>query len=216
MDSYRYLFIIVALSVGPAPTFAQSAIEAFRALDEAAQQEGVSDAEIAEFEQILNGSDEERARRAMDFMLASDDPRLVRRAKEFGLFSANALFRDAALRAIFDEGGPFQIEIDLTAKDDEETGMVDYINALRGGFSQDGETGYFTFALDAYDEADNCWPFNGYNNCAFMLANSAVSLAGWSNGKGQLTLNSEGALEGTLQYTSGIRKPAPARIVLIE
>ncbi|WP_144432231.1 hypothetical protein [Roseibium alexandrii] len=176
--------------------------------------EQVRDEDLEEFEQVLNGTDTERSLRVMRFMLGSGSPRLVRRAMEFGLLSARPLLRQEALKAVFDAGGPFRIEIDLTRADEDRTRMRYYLNWLAGGYSADGKTGYYQFTTAPFDAKARCWKFLGGDNCALSLSNTSVSLRGWTYGAGNLDLNDDGILEGTLRYRDNV--PVPARIVLVE
>lgn len=195
-------------------TAAQTFDDFLAAEDQQLESQQVRDEDLERFEQVLNGGDVERSLRVMHFMLASGEPRLVRRASEFGLLSAEPLLRQEALKAIFDAGGPFRIEIDLTSVDNDQTDMRSYINWLAGGYSADGSTGYYHFSTTPFDAEARCWRFSVGDNCALILSNTSVSLRGWSYGAGNLDLNEDGVLEGTLRYRNRI--PAPARIVLIE
>lgn len=208
----------VGLSVLAMAAHAQTSFEEFLKLDEAAQRkDSATDQEVAQFEEVLNSADTDRVLRAMTFMLASGKPHLVRRAKEFGLLSAEGLIRHEALKKVLDEGGPFRIEVDLTKVDEEKSNMRAYINRLNGGYSTDGGTGFYVFRVDPYDQDAGCWKFKGNGNCAAYLSNDSISLKDWDRGAGSLTLENNGIMRGTLRYTySTTNAPVPAQIVLVK
>ena len=188
---------------------AQGNFDAFLEQDAEAQaREGVGDEELRQFEEVLNGADADRALRAMRFMLASGKPRLVRRAMEFGLFAAEPLFRHEALRAIFEAGGPFRIEVDLSGPQADESKMLGTVLYWGGSNNLDGTAGYYVFSTDPYDSEDRCWKFEDSSKCAFYLTRDVVSLKDWTYASGNLVLSSSGVLEGNIQNTNGPGKPA--------
>lgn len=197
---------------------AQGNFDAFLEEDAETQaRDGVGEEELRQFEEVLNGADADRALRAMRFMLTSGKPRLVRRAKEFGLFAAEPLFRHEALRAVFEAGGPFRIEVDLSGPQADESNMLGRVLYWGGSNNLDGTAGYYVFSTDPYDSDDRCWKFKDSSTCAFYLTRDVVSLKDWSYAAGDLALNSSGVLEGSIQDTNGASNPAvPARIVLID
>lgn len=175
--------------------------------------------EIRKFEEVLNGEDADRAMRAMRFMLASGKPALVRRAREFGAYSVEPLFREEFLRATFDQGGPFQMVVDLGSEADEENDVAKIlVKEYDGSLSSDKQTVSMSFFLSPYDEEKRCWKFGNYNLlkewCAIYLTGDSVSLQGWRSLTGELSLDDKGTLEGTVQGFKG--EPKRARIVLIE
>lgn len=217
MIGLKKMMAISLLVVVTPSAYAQSSFQEFLKIDEAAQKkDSAADQELVKFEEVLNGSNTQRALRAMKFMLTSKKPQLVRYAKEFGLLSAEKLFRDEALRSVFDEGGPFRIELDLSTIDEEKSRIKEYINYLKGGYSADGTKGYYVFRTVPYDTKLGCWKFLSSNNCAFYLANASVSLKGWNYGAGSLTLGNDGVMRGTLRYTTRTGAPVPAQIVIID
>lgn len=190
--------------------YTQSSFSDFEAADKKLS------AEVEQFLGVLNGEDNGRALRALAFMLESDNPELIRAAKDFGLYSPSVDVRSQTLAAIFDQGGPFRIELDLVARPDDETGMTEYLHSLGGSVSVDEKLGRYVFSLDKYNPEQNCWPFKGNKNCAITLVGETVSLAGWKYGAGSLTLDDDAKLVGALEYSYRKKKPVPATIQLIE
>ncbi|MEM9781229.1 MAG: hypothetical protein AAF899_02030 [Pseudomonadota bacterium] len=211
----RFLFGVCLGALIAGPATAQTTIDAFHEKDaEAAASEGVADADLAKFEDVLNGGDVDRAIRAMRFMIESEKPRLVRAAKTFGLRSVNPLFQEEAMKAIFQQGGPFRLELDLTTADEEVSRMQYFTDWLGGTVSVDKASGYYTFALGGYDEKKKCWLNIANNKCLLTQALTTVDLAGVPYASGNLELNGNGVLEGAFKYKSG-GVSVPARIELI-
>jgi len=112
---YVKIFSFVLLILWNTSAYAQSSFADFEAEDKQLSEE------VAQFFGVLNGEDSGRAIRALNFMLESDNPELVRAAKDFGLYSSNLDVRSKTLAAIFDKGGPFRMELDLSARPEDET-----------------------------------------------------------------------------------------------
>ena len=140
-------------------------------------------------------------------MLQSDNPELVRAAKDFGLYSSNVDVRSKTLAAIFDKGGPFRMELDLSATPEKETGMIEYLRALNGSVSVDGKTGQVVFIVDKYNPETKCWPSKAGKNCAITLVGETISLSGWRYGAGSLKLNDDAQLVGSFEYSYKKMKP---------
>lgn len=205
---------------------AQSTFDDFLKQDQEAQQrDGVADEDLRKFEEVLNGDDVERALRAMKFMLNSEKPRLVRYAKEFGLLSAEALFRQEALNAVLDQGGPFQIEIDLP-KETKLNNSISTFQYYAGNVSADNENAFVMMQIE-YDQTENCWVFNmkgWHKRCVMRRSGTRVSLTlgdqrpSYASSiyiRGDFRLDDAGALVGSLEDARE-KVPLKARILLIE
>lgn len=204
---------LLAASAATASTCAaQSAYDRFLAGEEASREENAQMSESLErFAAILNGADPARAMRAMEFMLASGEPELVRYAAEFGLFSADQRLQNAALRTIFDTRAQYRMVVDISDPDQDAT---EFLNFYDGTPNADASEGYITFTIGDHDEDAACWPFSTSGLCAIILTGASVSLRDWRFLTGDLSLNADGILEGTVTYNKG--HTYPARIELID
>ena len=208
--------LLLTASLWGMSALAQGNFEDFLKKDAAAEaREGVDDQELQQFEEVLNGEDTDRALRAMRYMLTSGKPPLVRRAKEFGLYAAEPLFRNEALRAILDTGGPFLLEIQV---DEGDSRLV--ANQFRywgASASPDNSTLYFSFGLQAYDAEKQCWPSKASGDCSLQVIRSDVTFNRWGdNINGALKLTESGVLEGTMAHVNKSDAFVPVRIRLIE
>lgn len=173
--------------------------------------------ELAEVDAMLAAPDKNARIAAMELLLASGNPVFVQRAKEVGLFSSDLEMQAAALKAIFDGGGPFRLLIDITTGKEDQTGIRGWLGNGRGTWDAEGKIGLYTFATQPYDEEAKCWKFLRSSDCAIVLSGTTISLADWSYASGNATLNSEGVLEGAFRVTnSSSYIPMPARIPLAD
>lgn len=194
----------------------QGTFEEFEKSEAEARANSISDEELAQFEAVLNGRDIERALRAMRFMLESGKPRLVRAAREFGLLSTEPLIQHEALKAVFDQGGPFRFEVDLTTADEKDSRARSWIQRNRGSISVDGRTGYWTFSLGEYRSDHQCWVWRGDDDCSIMLSGVTIDIKHWRSAAGHLKLNESGALVGSFRNTNGGEVWVPAMIRLLD
>lgn len=169
--------------------------------------------ELDRVDKILSDPNRNRRVAAMQAFLKSGNPVFVSRAKEVGLFSSDAEMREAALRAVFDAGGPFRLVLELNpAQEDKDTGRQWAVR--NGDLSADGATGAYSFGTLPFDKTERCWKFQHYANCALHLSGTTISLD-WSSGRGGLKLGTDGAMVGSFLPT-GATTATPARIPLIE
>ncbi|MEM9781230.1 MAG: hypothetical protein AAF899_02035 [Pseudomonadota bacterium] len=213
----RVLTVLAAVILSAGAAAAQASFDDFLEKDAAAQaSEGVADAELAKFEDVLNGPDVDRAIRAMRYMMASGKPRLVRAAKSFGLRSTQTLFQEQALKAILDTGGPFKLEFDLTTASEDESKIKYRTQGWGTSFSSDGKSATLIFTVGPYDPEKKCWISIRRQDCSMMLALTTVRFVGWGIA-GALTLDQKGILSGDIRND---QRPSyvsvPARIPLIK
>lgn len=202
---------ILLLTLAP-PASAQSSLA-----DIKAKLDGHS-SELAEVDAMLADPDKNRRIAAMELLLQSGNPVFIQRAKEAGLFSSDIEMQMAALKAIFDGGGPFTLMMDLTKAKEEQTAARAWLSTHGGTWDETGTIGTVTFATGDFDPKRKCWILREGRSCAITLSAITVSLAGWHDGSGTLKLNAEGALRGTFKNTDnrGRFAPVPAQILLIE
>lgn len=154
---------------------------------------------LRKFAEILNGSDRQRAMDAMEFMIANGDDEIYNYAVEHGVYSTDPRLQAAALRAVLDRKRQYRFEV---AVQQAPEGREDAItNRMNGIFNAESNTGDFTITIDAYDSQEDCWPFDGYSNCAFIVTGTTVSFRDWSYINGSATLSEEGVLEGLVEDT---------------
>jgi hypothetical protein len=172
---------------------------------------GAKKSEIDEVDKLLSDEDRNARIAAMELLLESGNPIFVSRAKEVGLFSSEIEFRTSALKAIFQGGGPLLIKLQLNG-DGEKNGGISWLKNQKGDWTPDGKTGQYSFSLSPFDEEAKCWKFLANGNCAIYLTGDTISLRGWSDASGSLTLGGDGKLIGT--FVPGGGKPIPAEIDL--
>lgn len=207
-------------------SFVAGAVLAFVLATPAAAQTSLADikaklagktSELAEVDAMLAAPDKNSRVAAMELLLASGNPVFVQRAKEVGLFSSDPEMQSAALRAIFDAGGPFRVLLDLTTAKEDQTGARTWLSNYQGAWDSDGKVGSYTFSTRPYSEGKKCWQFLSGSNCAFTITGTSVSLGDWSNVAGTLTLDSAGSLTGSFRVTYDRKYvPIPATIPLAE
>lgn len=172
--------------------------------------------ELNRAEKILTSPDPNQRKAAMEMLLKQDDPALVNKAKEVGLYSADPELRATAIRAILDAGGAFRAEFDIPSNTDNLTAVYDWLRTFKGSWSVDGRTGYFQFALGSYDAAEMCWKWLGSRNCALRMSGESVSTADWDfniSGSAVMKLDDTGALNGSF-LVNGRGRPVTIRIPL--
>lgn len=156
--------------------------------------------ELARVDKLLMNPDPNNRIAAMEKLLGSGDPLYVQKAKEVGLFSADVRLRQAAIRSILNEGGSMRAEFDIPAGKSDLTAIYDWLSRLKGSWSEDGKTGYFSFGLGKYNSENDCWSWPGSSACSLRLSGEKVSIANWSGGSysatATMSLDDTGALTG--------------------
>lgn len=169
--------------------------------------------ELDRVDKLLADQDRNRRVAAMEALLQSGNPVFVGRAKEVGLFSSDRELREAALKSVFDAGGPFRLLLSLAGRDEEKSHAMRWSTRF-ASVSDDGKTSSYSFGTSPYDEKAKCWKFQDNGNCAFYLSGLSVSLV-WPSGRGDLTLDADGALTGSFIVDGGTLA-SPARIPLTD
>jgi len=193
------------------PTFAL----AQTSLDDITSQLESQKSELDEVDALLADPDKNRRIAAMELLLKSGNPVFVSRAKEVGLFSSDPEMQAAALKAIFDAGGPFRLVVDYSGVADKDSGIKEWLSR-RGNWDDTAKTGVFLFTTQPYDPEKKCWRFPDDWSCAIALSGLTVSLPDWSRAEGIFELSSDGTLSGNFRTTSGNGVSLPAKIELTE
>jgi hypothetical protein len=206
---FRILLLATLLAT---PATAQMAFDDFMAKEESAAPERQQQSEaLRKFSDILNGNDRARALDALAFMLARDEPEIRNFAMDFGVFSTDPEMRNMAVRALLDRRHQHRLIID--AKKADPRGLKGILDFYRGTSNPATNEAYVTITTTPYNPDAGCWKNAHRNVCAFILTGDAISLRDWEYVTGNLQLNDDGDMEGTMAYRKG--KPMPVRLQLI-
>lgn len=166
-------------------------------LDEIEASIGGRATELERVEALLSNPDPKRRTAAMEAILKTGDPAFVRKAKEVGLFSADPQLRQIAVKAIFDAGGAFRLDIDAPSKDSTDTNAL--LNRFGGSRSPDG-SGSAQFVLTGdYNVENRCWT-DRRGNCSIRQTGDVIHLADWDYTSASFRLDDSGVLQGTVLY----------------
>ena len=171
--------------------------------------------EMAQVEALLADADAGRRLAAMELLIKSGNPVYAKRATEVGIFSSDVELQRAALRAVFDAGGPFRILINYGGSTDEQNGVKSWIGG-EGSWDDTTKRATYIFRTQPFDEKRQCWPFAESSNCAFRMVGSTVSIDEWSYAVGSFQLDTTGQLVGDFRYSAGNHLPVPATIPIVE
>ncbi len=139
------------------------------------------------YQALLNDPDPARSRAAVQIMMETRNPDLVRMAREFGLLSPNPEVQRLALEAFLATGPVLSIRFDGAGL--EETYFA---NDARGNLdaSLDPDlAAHWTARVGAFDPAQGCFVGEGRETCFVTVGFDGVRLAG----KG---FTARGALDG--------------------
>ncbi len=209
----RVILAILAYSLAFSTASAQSVLDSIESAVEGRS------AELARAEQLLADPDPRRRIAAMEAILASGDPALTRMAREVGLFSDDPRLRAAAIRATLNAGGAFRAEFQVPADQADLTPIFDWLSRAGGSWSPDGLTGYFGFAVGAYNDAEACWLWLNSQYCVFRMAGEEVMTVRWHfagrDGSAVMRLDDAGALTGSF-VVEGRGTAVTIRVPLID
>ncbi|NDW04158.1 hypothetical protein [Jiella pacifica] len=155
-----------------------------------------SQAELAKFRSALADDNPDRRRAAMEFLLKSDDPVLVRLAKEAGLNSPDIQIQKAALRAIFDRNPRLRVQVQMDGPETEH--LIGWIEGSLEG-SVEGKTAFFYLLVGEYNSQLECWSPYKQKGCLIYLADNTATLE-VRNAKIPLKLNENGLMTGLVLY----------------
>lgn len=169
---------------------AKSAYEDFE------KQSSVEQNELEKFRAVLNGDDPERRLRAMQFMIKSGNPILARAAREFGLFAVDPALQNQAVRAIFNSGAHFRLQMDAPGEKGKYAlkWMVRYYSG-----AHDGKNGSASLIVGKWDPKSKCWlRFYNTNECFLRLKGTSINM--WlKNAQASFTLGDDGVFRGRIR-----------------
>lgn len=203
----RCLALILAVALSATGAAAQSV------LDEIEGKITARADELRRAEELLSNPDPNVRVAAMEAIIASGDPALVRKAKEVGFYSDDLQLRAAAIKATLDAGGAFRAEFTIPEGKDV-TPIMNWLQSVGGSWSEDGSTGYLGFAVGDYTEEAMCWLWHDSRRCVFRMAGSEVATVDW-NASAVMRLDDGAALTGAF-VASGRGKPVTIRIPLLD
>lgn len=181
---------VILLGLAATPSSAQLSLD-----DIEATVGGLSD-EMARVDVLLAEPDQNKRLAAMEMLIKSGNPLYAQRARETGLFSSDKEMQRVALKAIFDAGGPFRIEVPVQGLNEDETRVRRWVLDNQGSLFDGDTKGQFLIYTSAYDEAEKCWKFKGKSYCAFVQSGDHYVLRDWGNFEGTVRLSTNGLLVG--------------------
>lgn len=191
---------------------AQSAFDDFMVNEEAAAPERQKQSEaLRKFSEILNGSDRSRALDVLAFMLAREEPEFYNFATEFGVFSTDPEMRGMALKALLERRRQYRLILEMS--DTDQPRFNDLVSYYKGAKNPALHEAYITITTAPYDPKAGCWKFANSKSCAFILTGDAISLRDWAYVTGNLELNDDGDMVGTMAYRNS--GPIPVRMQII-
>ncbi|NOR63727.1 MAG: hypothetical protein GQ535_14695 [Rhodobacteraceae bacterium] len=155
---------------------------------------------LNEYQELLNDPDPARSMAAMEIMMASGDPALVKMAKDYGIFSPNAAVRKAALDGYFASGPVLEMQFDLKDLRDANYFAMRAIEPYSGTVTTEN-TAFVQISVGDWVEKDQCFTVNGWENGldeGCFLRNSENGTSLYFFGRWWfLTLNDQGELTGS-------------------
>ena len=183
----RILTVLAALSIG---TTSQALTpEELRALVD----ERISDADP--FHVLLNDPDPTRSLAAVELMLESGEPQLVRMAVDFGLLSAIPEVRRTAVIGYLKTEPTLLLTLD-SPESDENFGPETFRRKTGGTILSDSTAAAFRVNIGMYSEELNCFLWLKSEYCAVRIGLTGISLAYRSNYRSILFFNEDGTLSG--------------------
>jgi len=164
---------------------------------------------VNEYQALLNDPDPARSMAAMEVMLESGDPKLLRMALDFGLYSPNPLVQFTALKAFFDGKPLLRISIDGSGVKDQDY----FLRSVRDldGTVDASKIGHSIHKIGEFDTVNSCYVQVGNSRCFLRLTETEVSVNPWGANWVRFVLNDQGALVGEV----GFEPPAPASIPVV-
>jgi hypothetical protein len=166
---------------------------------------------------FLADPDPERSLAAMQIMLESGDPDLVRMALEFGLLSPNPTVRRIAVEAFMASGPVLSLRLDGTeVEDNNYTSFVR--GPLAGTLDADG-VGFARLDVREISEDGTCYT-DDRQRCLFTINSDGVFLSahlGYNDPRlnARMVVNDAGQLEGFATLYN-VADPVPVTIELID
>lgn len=157
---------------------------------------------VEKFRAVLDGDDPVRSVAAMEFMLKTGDPVLVKLAKDYGLFSPDETLRRVAIKSILDAGGPLRLIFDLTKSPNEKTRGQEMARYFSYTLSAGNKTATGSYYFRKNEKVKNCWLISDHRSgCSFSQIGSTLQF-GWRSLTGSVILGSDGVLRGSAVYNT--------------
>ncbi|MEM9013358.1 MAG: hypothetical protein AAGE18_19225 [Pseudomonadota bacterium] len=130
------------------------------------------------FQSLLSDPDPARSIAAMQIMMSSGDPDLMRMAREYGLYADAPQVRRAALDAYFSSGPVLEIWYDASGLEDSQRGKLESEANYYSGSLAEGQRVFYSFKVGDYSEENSCWMLHNdsYNRCLVRLSEDSVSV----------------------------------------
>lgn len=148
---------------------------------------------VNEYQKLLNDPDPARSMAAMEIMMGSGDPALMRMALEYGLYSPNRSVQRAALDAYFSTKPELNVYFDA-GKSNSDWRFYKPITGGGGSILPDG-TGFMLTDVGEYDSEKKCYLRTADGECRLRVTDDAVTVRFWNNWH-VLRLNEKGELAG--------------------
>lgn len=130
--------------------------------------------EVISFQTLLNDPDPVRSRAAMELMIESGNPALIRTAVEFGLQSAVAETRLSAFRAFLNTRPTLLINLDIAKAEDES--FESRFKESTGGSVLGGSIATYAINIGSFDAEKNCYVRSRQEkHCAIQIAPNGIS-----------------------------------------
>lgn len=210
MKFLHFLGAFALLAGAPAPLLAQTS------LADIMSQLDARTSELEQVDALLADADANRRLAAMELLIKSGNPAFIQRATEVGIFSSDEELKRAALRAVFDGGGPFRILINYAGSSENQEGIKNWISGQNGSWDDTTKTATLLFGTRAFNEQKQCWEFADDSRCAFKMVGPTISIDGWYYSNGTFALNESGQLIGSFRVAHAKYTPVPAIIPIVE
>jgi len=129
---------------------------------------------VNEYQALLNDPDPARSMAAMEVMLESGDPELVRLALDFGIYSPNPVVQRMALEGFFLSAPRLNVYFSGAEAQKENQFRERIVDNLGGSIDSSG-LGFTAILMGKFNSDNQCYPYaNDANECLITLSDSGV------------------------------------------
>lgn len=164
------------------------------------------------FAELLNDPDQARSLAAMEIMLESGDPALVRMALEFGLLSTNPTVKRIALESFLRTRPVLSIRFDGSELEEDR-----YFKTRMTGKDvtlTPENIGYWRMQVGDWNAERGCYMLATGADCFVTVNTDGVILQSQGYMTSRLVIGGEGSLEGSATlYQVGTPVPASVRLI---
>lgn len=153
------------------------------------------------FRDMLNDPDPARSRAAMELMIESNEPQLVRLAIDHGLLSATPEVRAYALRAFLDTRPTLLVQV--TLPDDVPEKFEGHFRHVTDGTILSNGTATYRLNVGMFHAEKNCYLETGHDWCGIAITPDGVAMSTRAHGNSgrwtytNLTFQDSGQLAGS-------------------